>query len=147
MDSKEDIFLLFSVIKRFLMFHKVEDNKCFDLLRKRGIMGLQCLIDTYESSEKDSIIHTLKHYQFILDNYNVFKNSDLLDNNPREMVFKTINSIYDETFYTFIYTFLNYIDDEQNIVHRRSYIDGIMCFMKPKQDQIHKWIQDNLVYT
>ena len=147
MDSKEDIHLLFSVIKRFLMFHNIEDHECFDLLRKRSIIGIQCLIDTYESSDKDSIIQTLKHYQFILDNYKVFQNSDLLDNNPREQVFKTINSIYDDTFYNFINTFMNYIECETNSEYKKAYIDSIMNFIKPKQEQVHKWIHDNLVYT
>lgn len=147
MDSKEDIYLLFSVIKRFLMFHNIESNACCDLLRKRAIIGLQCLIDTYESSDKDSINQTLKHYQFILENYILFKNSDLLDNNPREQVFKNINSIYDETFYNFIYTFINYIENEKNSEHRKQYLDSILLFMKPKQETINKWIQENLVYT
>ena len=147
MDSKEDIHLLFSVIKRFLMFHNIDDHKCFDLLRKRSITGIQCLIDTYESSDKDSIIQTLKHYQFILDNYKVFQNSDLLDNNPREQVFKTINSIYDDTFYNFISIFMNYIENETNHEHRKSYIESIISFLKPKQEQVHRWIHDNLVYT
>jgi len=147
MDSKEDIHMLFSVIKRFLMFHNIDDHKCFDLLRKRAIIGIQCLIDTYESSDRDSIMQTLKHYQFILDNYKVFQNSDLLDNNPRELVFKTINSIYDDTFYNFIETFIFYIENESNMENRKAYLDSIMCFLKPKQEQIHRWIQDNLVYT
>ena len=147
MDSKYYIYLLFSVIKRFLMFHNSEKNTCFDLLRRRGIIGIQCLIDTYESSDKDSINQTLKHYQFILENYIIFKNSDLLDNNPREQVFKTINSIYDDTFYQFIFTFINYIENEKNTEHQKLYIDSFLVFIKPKQDTIHKWIQDNLVYT
>lgn len=147
MDSKEDIYLLFSVVKRFLMFHDIEKNSCCDLLRKRAIVGIQCLIDTYEKSDKDSINQTLKHYQFILENYLLFKNSDLLDNNPRELVFKKINSIYDETFYQFIFTFLNYIENEKNLEHRKIYLDSILLFMKPKQENINKWIQDNLVYT
>ena len=147
MDSKDDIYLLFSVIKRFFMFHNSEKKTCFYLLRRRGIIGIQCLIDTYESSDKDSINQTLKHYQFILENYIIFKNSDLLDNNPREQVFKTINSIYDDTFYQFIFTFINYIENEKNTEHQKLYIDSFLVFIKPKQDTIHKWIQDNLVYT
>jgi hypothetical protein len=147
MDKKEDIHLLFSVIKRFLMFHKIEENKCYDMLRKKAIDGIQCLIDTYESSDRDSVIHTLKHYQFILENYTVFKNSDLLDNNPREQVFKNINSIYDNTFYSFIETFFSYIENESNLFFKKNYIDSIILFMKPKQEQIHRWIQDNLIYT
>ena len=147
MDSKDDIYLLFSVIKRFLMFHNSEANSCFDLLRRRSIVGIQCLIDTYESSDKDSINQTLKHYQFILENYIIFKNSDLLENNPREQVFKSINTIYDDTFYQFIFNFINYIENEKNIEHKKIYLDSILLFMKPKQDIIHKWIEDNLVYT
>ncbi len=129
------------------MFHNIDDHKCFDLFRKRSITGIQCLIVTYESSDKDSIIQTLKHYQFILDNYKVFQNSDLLENNPRELVFKTINSIYDDTFYNFISIFMNYIENETNQEHKKSYIESIISFLKPKQEQVHRWIHDNLVYT
>ena len=60
-----------------LVFDCIEDHVCFDIIRKRSIIGIQCLIDTYESSDRDSIIQTLKHYQFILENYKVFSSQKI----------------------------------------------------------------------
>jgi len=145
-DGKEDVYLLFNVIKRFLLYHNVADNTCYNMLRIYAVKGIQCLIETYES-DKASIIQTLKHYQFILNNYTVFQGSDLLDNSPREQMFCNINVLYDKTFYLFIETLFNYIETEKNTESRNDYIKSLLHFMKPKQDQIHKWIQANLIYT
>lgn len=146
-DSKEDIYLLFSIIKRFLMYHTMTDHTCYGVLRSKAIDGIQCLIDTYEYSDRDAVIQTLRHYQFILENYQVFQNSDLMENSPREQVFKTINTIYEDGFYDFVEACFRYIDHESNTENRKCYVNTLQEFMKPKHDRIHKWIQENLVYT
>jgi len=146
-DSKDDIFLLFGVIKRFLMYNDITTHGCYDLLRKRTIIGLQCLIDTYEFTDKEAIIQTLKHYQFILENYKIFQETDMLANSPREQIFQTINTIYDKSFYDFILQFFTYIESTTNPEARKHYIDSLICFLKPKSDVIHRWILENLTFN
>ena len=146
-DSKDDIFLLFGVIKRFLMCTEISKHPCYDLLRKRTIIGIQCLIDTYEFTEKEAIIQTLKHYQFILENFTVFQETDLLTNTPREKIFQTIHEIYDKTFYDFILTFFQYIEGTPQPEARKHYIESLQCFLKPKSELIHRWILENLTFN
>jgi hypothetical protein len=146
-DSKDDIFLLFGVIKRFLMCNEISTHPCYDLLRRRTIIGIQCLIDTYEFTEKEAIIQTLKHYQFILENYALFQETDMVVNTPREKIFQTIHEIYDKTFYDFILTFFTYIESTTQPEARRHYIESLMCFLKPKSELIHRWILENLSFN
>jgi hypothetical protein len=144
-DSKDDIFLLFGVIKRFLIFKNA--HGCYDILRKRTILGLQCLIDTYEVSDKDAIIQTLKHYQFILENYKIFQETDMIANTPREKIFQTINDIYDTKFYDFIENFFTLIEETNNTEAQKHYIESLLHFIKPKSEVIHRWIQENLTFN
>ena len=146
-DSKEDIFLLFGVVKRFLMCTEIASHPCYDLLRRRTIIGIQCLIDTYEFTEKEAIIQTLKHYQFILENYTLFRETDMLTHSPREKIFQTIHEIYDKTFYDFILSFFTYIENTPQPEARRHYIESLTCFLKPKSDLIHRWILENLTFN
>ena len=146
-DSKDDIFLLFGVIKRFLMCTTLATHGCYDLLRKRAILGIECLINTYENSDKDAITQTLKHYQFILENDAVFKSTDMVANSPRENIFHAINDIYDEKFYDFIEAFFEYIEKASNPEAKKHYIDSLNYFLKPKGEIIHRWIVDNLTFN
>lgn len=73
-DSKEDIFHLFHACKRFpsiygyLRRYRVDDTSLYALIVKYAKNGLHKLNDTYSSSDKLSIQHTIRLYQTMLDN-------------------------------------------------------------------------------
>jgi hypothetical protein len=72
-DNKDDLFFLFNVINRFVSFYKPQgDNlstigaKLYELVRCMAIDGLDKLIQTYNDSDKHSLLHTLHMYKSML---------------------------------------------------------------------------------
>jgi hypothetical protein len=78
-DSKEDIFHLFHACKRFpsiygyLQRYRVDDTNLYALIVKYAKKGLHKLNDTYSSSDKLSIQHTIRLYQTMLDNPSILE--------------------------------------------------------------------------
>lgn len=70
-DGREDLYYLFNVFRRFPIYYsflKRVDIDLYNLIIKMAIDGLDKLIDTYKSSDKISILHSLQMFKIILDN-------------------------------------------------------------------------------
>jgi hypothetical protein len=76
-DSKNDLFFLFNVIKRFNTFYKHlisiqnKDTNLFKLLKELSNKGIDNLLQTYKQTENPALLHTLNIYKDILNNKNV----------------------------------------------------------------------------
>ena len=89
-DSKNDLFFLFNVIKRFNKFYKHlesitnENTNLFVLLRQLSNKGIDNLLQTYKQTDNPALLHTLNIYKDILnrlDNQNITTNNNNNENN------------------------------------------------------------------
>jgi len=78
MDNKEELYYLFNVIQRFHHFYNYLNNRndhlseLIPLITKMVEKGIDRLIQTYQSTETHSLLHTLQMYKMIIINPDVF---------------------------------------------------------------------------
>jgi len=98
-DSKNDLFYLFNVIKRFNKFYKhlesVENDKTnlFILLKQLSNKGIDNLLQTYKQTDNPALLHTLNIYKHILNNSNkpvINNENDINDDN------KSISNLFNK---------------------------------------------------
>lgn len=76
-DSKNDLFYLFNVIKRFNLFYKHLENinnnetNLLFLLRKLAKTGIDNLLQTYKQTDNPALLHTLNLYKDIINKSNL----------------------------------------------------------------------------
>lgn len=158
-DKKNDLIYLFAVIKRFHKFYDFmnditnsDDNvtsELFSKLIKRSKIGIEKLIQTYSKSEGVHLSQTLRMYIQLIDKPESFPTDDLSVNKTGsdtdiDDVFKKITNIYTKYHYQFILSNLELLDIYQN--DYINYIKAINHGMKSVNDNLRKWISDNIVY-
>jgi hypothetical protein len=96
-DNKDDLYYLFQAFRRFVTWYNVKEDKIIKYILEQGISGINKLIQTYEKSEKPSIVQTLKLYQKVLSTY---PNSllDIDNNNLNDSSFKKVCEIYNDNY-------------------------------------------------
>jgi len=75
-DTKDDLYFLLNVFRRFLMYYdflKKDYPDLYQLLIHYGQRGLDRLIQTYSDVDKVSLLHSLKMYKMILNNSSFFE--------------------------------------------------------------------------
>lgn len=89
-DSKDDLYFLFNVIGRYNKFYKFlkdsnkeEDRNLYNLLIEMAKTGIDNLIQTYQQSDKTSLLHTLHMYKKMLTNPNAFNHMFSKDTHER----------------------------------------------------------------
>jgi len=72
-DSKDDLYFLFNVINRYNKFYKhlrestlEEERNLYKLIIELSRKGIDNLIQTYQQSDKPSLLHTLQMYKSML---------------------------------------------------------------------------------
>ena len=144
-DNKDDLYYLYQAFRRFVTWYDVKDDKIIKYILEQSVAGIKKLIQTYEKSEKPSIVQTLKLYQKVLAAYP----NNLLDvdnTNLNDSSFKKVCEIYNDNYYRVIYNSLIIIEGEQNETHKLEYIKGIEQFLNPVYYKIRNWINSNLTY-
>ena len=86
-DSKDDLYFLFNVIGRYNKFYKhlknsseEEERLLYKLLIELARKGIDNLIQTYQQSDRTSLLHTLKMYKTMLIKPEAFNNNEILFN-------------------------------------------------------------------
>lgn len=204
-DTKEDLFYLFHACKRFTHFYQhlkqiklfddfglnternnntnenemneiIENNNLYDLIIENTKKGVNKLIETYNNSDKISLLHTLQMYKLLLENPNYFndfnkinitknnsrKNSIDIDDNKStntnisyednikkeiDEIFLEIRNIYSIHDYKVIFHSLKILEDKS--LKGNEIIQKIECinlFLKSKEVLIKSWINDNIVF-
>lgn len=75
-DTKDDLYFLLNVFRRFLIYYdflKTDFPELYRLLIHYGQRGLDKLIQTYANADKVSLLHSLKMYKLILKNSEFFE--------------------------------------------------------------------------
>lgn len=144
-DNKDDLYYLFHAIRRYYIWYKIQDNKIFNFILKKAILGIDRLIETYKKSDRQSILHTLNLYKNILD----LDNTDLFKDEKEHTitmdgVFKNIVGIYNEKILRVINNTLKLLDDETSEENKEHYLNSLELFLIPINNNLRRWIQDNL---
>lgn len=146
-DSKDDLYYLFHAIRRFYKWYKNTDNEIYNYILGLAKNGIRNLIKTYQKSDKKSILHTLSLYGNILDldTPDLFKTSD--DDQESitiDKVFANVKDLYDQKILVIVFSTLKLITESSNNNDINKYIDGLNLILKPTNDRIRSWIQQNL---
>lgn len=144
-DNKDDLYYLFHAIRRYYIWYKIQDNKIFNFILKKAILGIDKLIETYKKTDRQSILHTLNLYKNILD----LDNTDLFKDEKEHTVtmdgvFKNIVGIYNEKILRVINNTLKLLDDETLEENKEHYLNSLEEFLIPINNKLRRWIQDNL---
>jgi hypothetical protein len=144
-DSKEDLYYLFHAIRRYYIWYKNDEEEIYDYILKKSKKGIKKLIETYENTDKTSLIHTLSLYKNILDleSPDLFKTEDDTTINL-DHVFKTITVIYNKKLLLIVISTLKLIEEEKDEGHRLEYYDGIQKILSPTNTRIRAWIRDKM---
>tara|TARA_Y100000389_G_scaffold204425_1_gene256869 strand:- start:1584 stop:2318 length:735 start_codon:yes stop_codon:yes gene_type:complete len=167
-DTKEDLYFLFNVFRRFIHYYKHFQNEqkfnhLYELILRLAKGGIDKLITTYRNSEKISVLHTLQMYKVMLDKPEFFNPNfqsseldglpdldkvNILKNNNIDNIFDKIVNIYSYEEYKIIYNTLliltkkskkdNYEETTGKIMN------GLNTILYPTFTQIKEWIHKNV---
>jgi hypothetical protein len=167
-DTKEDLYFLFNVFRRFIHYYKhfqneQKFNQLYELILRLAKGGIDKLITTYRNSEKISVLHTLQMYKVMLDKPEFFNPNfqsseldglpdldkvNILKNNNIDKIFDKIVNIYSHEEYKIIYNTLliltkkskkdNYEETTGKIMN------GLNTILYPTFTQIKEWIHKNV---
>lgn len=171
-DKKENLYYLFSVIKRFTNWYNplINSNSpinitLYQLILKMSLLGFDNLIKTYNTANNANIIQVIQMYRSILEfgdnfldinnpstliTYNLNTNkvsSPVLSPKPNSIdtIFENIIEIYDDHLIISIYNILLIIQKEKDSIYINNYIVGIDNIMSKNNKLIHEWIKINLI--
>lgn len=84
-DRKDDLYFLFHVFRRFIVWYSVNtdtfgrtpssnsiDNQLYRILLHNAFLGINCLIETYKTCEMGSLVHVLEMYKTFLQSPHYF---------------------------------------------------------------------------
>ena len=171
-DTKDDLYYLFNVFRRFLSYYKhLEEQehyrKLYKIIIELSTKGLDKLIQTYSDSDKISVLHTLQMYKIMLqkrdffdiDETNIKPSNILLNSNNEASAFQIRNKLYnDGTNIDQIFCNISNIYNKEEYIllpnllllakkhptNIENYISSCNAIFKPNNDKIKKWINDNI---
>ena len=144
-DNKDDLYYLFHAIRRYYKWYKHKDDEVFTKILSLAIKGIEKLIETYNKIGITTITHTLNLYKNILE-----QNSDELFKDEThnsisvDDVFQTITELYDRKLLVILYSIFEIMEKEENEKNIQLYVEGLNKILEPTQNNIRKWILDNL---
>lgn len=153
-DTKNDVYYLFQVIKRFVSWYNPKtnttspiSNELYQLLISMTIKGLDNLIKTYQSNNT-AIIQVISMYKVILSSdssFDVDKQIVSPDGVNIDEIFINITKLYSKNLINIIYNTLLMINSEEKLEYINNYIDGLNLIMDKNNKLIHNWIRVHLI--
>ena len=157
-DKKDDLYFLYSVIKRYIKWYNPNINKkspvsaeLYQLITSMGIEGLNNLFKTYSSSDSNTVIHVIQMYKNLLEynNDKILTDEYLLDIEKNKInideVFENIITIYDQISLNVICNILELVKKEENSTNQTYIIDGLNLILYKINHSIKEWIKLNLI--
>ena len=144
-DNKDDLFYLFHAIRRYYKWYKNRDDEVFGKILELAIKGIEKLIDTYNKVGITTITHTLNLYKNILEQESdeLFKD-DSNSSISVDDVFESVTDLYDRKLLVVLYSVFEIMMEETDERNIQLYVEGLNSLLEPTQNQIRKWIVDNL---
>jgi hypothetical protein len=157
-DKKDDLYFLYSVIKRFIRWYNPTSNKkspltveLYQLITAMAIEGLNQLFKTYSSSDANTVIHVIQMYKNLLEynNDKILLDEYIVDTERNKVnideVFERIISVYDPNILQVVYHTLLLIKQENNDNIQSHNIDGLNSILSKYNIAIKEWIKLNLI--
>jgi hypothetical protein len=157
-DKKDDLYFLYSVIKRYIRWYNPTSNKksplsveLYQLITAMAIEGLNQLFKTYSSSDANTVIHVIQMYKNLLEynNDKILLDEYIVDAEKNKVnideVFERIISVYDPNILQVVYHTLLLIKQENDGMIQSHNIDGLNSILSKYNIAIKEWIKLNLI--
>ena len=156
-DKKDDLYFLYSVIKRFIKWYHPSNNKksplsleLYQLISTMGMDGLTVLFKTYSSCQSTSVIQVIQMYKNLLEfnNDRILMDEYLVSEESKiniDEVFERIIAIYDKTILQIVYHTLTLIRQEEIPDNQYHMISGLNIILSKYNKMITDWIKTHLV--
>ena len=157
-DKKDDLYFLYSVIKRFIKWYNPKCNKksplkqeLYNLINTMAVEGLANLFNTYSSADSNTVIHVIQMYKNLLISTDdkILLDEYIVDNEKNKVnidtVFERIVTIYDPIILQIIFHTLSLIHQEKDNVHQVYNIESLNQVMYKYHMAIKEWIKIHLI--
>ena len=157
-DKKDDLYFLYSVIKRFIKWYNPSVSKkspltpeLYQLITAMGVDGLNNLFKTYSSSDSNTVIHVIQMYKNLLESTNdkILVDEYIVDVDKNKVnideVFERIVGVYDANILQVMYHTLFLIKQEEDEKNQQQNIDGLNNILYKYHQSIKEWIKMNLI--
>jgi hypothetical protein len=157
-DKKDDLYFLYSVIKRYIKWYNPASSKkspltveLYQLITAMATDGLNQLFKTYSSSDANTVIHVIQMYKNLLEynNDKILVDEYIVDVEKNKVnideVFERIISVYDGNILQVIHHTLLLIKEENDGGIQSHNIDGLNSILSKYNKAIKEWIKLNLI--
>lgn len=157
-DKKDDLYFLYSVIKRYIKWYNPTSSKkspltveLYQLITAMAMEGLNHLFKTYSSSDANTVIHVIQMYKNLLEynNDKILVDEYIVDVEKNKVnideVFERIISVYDGNILQVIHHTLLLIKEENDGGIQSHNIDGLNSILSKYNKAIKEWIKLNLI--
>ena len=157
-DKKDDLYFLYSVIKRYMKWYNPALNKksplsadLYQLITTMAKEGFDNLFKTYSSSDSNTVIHVIQMYKNLLEynNDKILVDEYIVDVEKNKVnideVFERIISIYDPHILHIIQHTLLMMQEENNPSNQGHHLDGLNQMFMKYNKAIKEWIKVNLI--
>ena len=157
-DKKDDLYFLYSVVKRYMKWYNPAVNKksplsadLYQLITTMAKEGFDNLFKTYSSSDSNTVIHVIQMYKNLLEynNDKILVDEYIVDVEKNKVnideVFERIISIYDPHILHIIQHTLLMMQEENDPSNQGHHLDGLNQMFMKYNKAIKEWIKVNLI--
>jgi hypothetical protein len=157
-DKKDDLYFLYSVVKRYMKWYNPAVNKksplsadLYQLITMMAKEGFDNLFKTYSSSDSNTVIHVIQMYKNLLEynNDKILVDEYIVDVEKNKVnideVFERIISIYDPHILQIIQHTLLMMQEENDPSNQGHHLDGLNQMFMKYNKAIKEWIKVNLI--
>lgn len=157
-DKKDDLYFLYSVVKRYMKWYNPAINKksplsadLYQLITMMAKEGFDNLFKTYSSSDSNTVIHVIQMYKNLLEynNDKILIDEYIVDVGKNKVnideVFERIISIYDPHILQIIQHTLLMMQEENDPSNQGHHLDGLNQMFMKYNKAIKEWIKVNLI--
>lgn len=157
-DKKDDLYFLYSVVKRYMKWYNPALNKksplsadLYQLITTMAKEGFDNLFKTYSSSDSNTVIHVIQMYKNLLEynNDKILIDEYIVDAEKNKVnideVFERIISIYDPHILHIIQHTLLMMQEENDPSNQGHHLDGLNQMFMKYNKAIKEWIKVNLI--
>jgi hypothetical protein len=157
-DKKDDLYFLYSVVKRYMKWYNPAINKksplsadLYQLITTMAKEGFDNLFKTYSSSDSNTVIHVIQMYKNLLEynNDKILVDEYIVDVEKNKVnideVFERIINIYDPHILQIIQHTLLMMQEENDPSNQGHHLDGLNQMFMKYNKAIKEWIKVNLI--
>jgi len=157
-DKKDDLYFLYSVVKRYMKWYNPAINKksplsadLYQLITKMAKEGFDNLFKTYSSSDSNTVIHVIQMYKNLLEynNDKILVDEYIVDVEKNKVnideVFERIIDIYDPHILQITQHTLLMMQEENDPSNQGHHLDGLNQMFMKYNKAIKEWIKINLI--